>query len=48
MLYHVRMDVRPPHDIDPERFERLKTEERAVADCRPLLEYQHLRCRKPR
>lgn len=29
MLYHVRMDVRPPHDIDPERFERLKAEEKA-------------------
>jgi muconolactone D-isomerase len=23
------MDVRPPHDIDPERFERLKAEEKA-------------------
>lgn len=31
MLYHVRMDVRPPHDIDPERFERLKAEEKARA-----------------
>ena len=31
MLYHVRMDVRPPHDIDPERFERLKAEEKAQA-----------------
>ncbi len=29
MLYHVQMDVRPPHDIDPERFERLKAEEKA-------------------
>ena len=29
MLYHVRMNVRPPHDIDPERFERLKAEEKA-------------------
>jgi muconolactone D-isomerase len=29
MLYHVQMNVRPPHDIDPERFERLKTEEKA-------------------
>ena len=26
MLYHVRMDVRPPHDIDPARFEALKAE----------------------
>jgi muconolactone D-isomerase len=31
MLYCVRMDVRPPHDIDPERFERLKAEEKAKA-----------------
>jgi muconolactone D-isomerase len=29
MLYHVQMDVRPPHDIDPEHFERLKAEEKA-------------------
>jgi muconolactone D-isomerase len=29
MLYHVQMDVRPPPDIDPERFERLKAEEKA-------------------
>lgn len=29
MLYHVQMDVRPPHDIDPEQFERLKAEEKA-------------------
>ena len=29
MLYHVRMDVRPPHDIDPARFEALKAEEKA-------------------
>lgn len=28
MLYHVRMDVRPPHDIDPKRFEQLKAEEK--------------------
>jgi len=25
------MDVRPPHDVDPERFERLKAEEKARA-----------------
>ena len=31
MLYCVRMDVRPPHDVDPERFERLKSEEKAKA-----------------
>jgi muconolactone D-isomerase len=29
MLYHVQMDVRPPPHIDPERFERLKAEEKA-------------------
>lgn len=29
MLYHVQMEVRPPHDIDPERFERLKAQEKA-------------------
>ena len=31
MLYCVRMDVRPPHDVDPEHFERLKAEEKAKA-----------------
>jgi muconolactone D-isomerase len=31
MLYHVRMDVRPPHDVDLQRFERLKSEEKARA-----------------
>ena len=31
MLYHVRMDVRPPHDIDPAEFERLKATEKARA-----------------
>lgn len=31
MLYHVRMDVRPPHGIDPAQFERLKAEEKARA-----------------
>lgn len=31
MLYHVRMDVRPPHDLAPERFEQLKAEEKACA-----------------
>ena len=29
MLYHVRMDVRPPHDIDPARFDALRAEEKA-------------------
>jgi muconolactone D-isomerase len=28
MLYHVRMDVCPPHDIDPTRLEALKAEEK--------------------
>ena len=31
MLYHVRMDVRPPHDIDPDRFEALKGAEKERA-----------------
>ena len=31
MLYHVQMDVRVPHDVDPARFERLKAEEKARA-----------------
>jgi muconolactone D-isomerase len=31
VLYHVRMDVRPPHDIDPARLERLKAAERERA-----------------
>lgn len=31
MLYHVRMDVRPPHGIDAALFERLKAEEKARA-----------------
>ena len=31
MLYHVRMDVHPPHDIAPAEFDRLKTEEKARA-----------------
>lgn len=29
MLYHVRMDVHPPHGIDPAAFERLKAAEKA-------------------
>ena len=32
MLYHVRMDVRPPHDIDPGRLEALKAEEKARSE----------------
>lgn len=31
MLYHVRMDVHPPHGIDPAVFDRLKAEEKARA-----------------
>jgi muconolactone D-isomerase len=31
MLYCVRMDVRVPHDVEPDRFERLKAEEKARA-----------------
>jgi muconolactone D-isomerase len=32
LLYHVRMDVRPPHGIDPAEFERLKAEEKSRAE----------------
>ena len=32
MLYHVRMDVCPPHGIDPAEFDRLKAEEKARAE----------------
>ena len=32
MLYHVRMDVRPPYGIDPAEFDRLKAEEKARAE----------------
>ena len=32
MLYHVRMDVRPPHGMDPAVFDRLKAEEKARAE----------------
>ena len=32
MLYHVRMDVRPPHGIDPVELDRLKAEEKARAE----------------
>ena len=31
MLYHVRMDVHPPHGIDPAEFDKLKAEEKARA-----------------
>jgi len=31
MLYCVRMDVHVPHDVDPQRFEQLKAEEKARA-----------------
>lgn len=31
MLYHVRMDVHPPHGLDPAEFDRLKAEEKARA-----------------
>jgi muconolactone D-isomerase len=32
LLYHVRMDVRPPPGIDPAQFDRLKVEEKARAE----------------
>jgi muconolactone D-isomerase len=43
MLYHVRMDVRVPHDVDPDRFERLKDEEKARAqDLQRQGKWRHL------
>jgi muconolactone D-isomerase len=32
LLYHVRMDVRPPHGIDPAEFDRLKAAEKTRAE----------------
>ena len=32
MLYHVRMDVHVPRDMDPAEFDRLKAAERARAE----------------
>jgi muconolactone D-isomerase len=32
VLYHVKMDVRPPHGIDRAEFDRLKAEEKARAE----------------
>lgn len=31
MLYHVQMDVHPPPDVDPARFEKLKADEKAMS-----------------
>ena len=43
MLYCVNMDVRVPHDIDPERFERLRAEEKARAqDLQRQGKWRHL------
>lgn len=43
MLYCVRMDVRPPHDVDAERFEQLKAEEKAKAqDLQRSGKWRHL------
>jgi muconolactone D-isomerase len=43
MLYCVRMDVHPPHDIDPERFEHLKAQEKAKAqDLQRSGKWRHL------
>jgi muconolactone D-isomerase len=43
MLYHVRMDVRVPHDVDPVRFERLKAEEKERAqDLQRQGKWRHL------
>ncbi len=32
MLYHVRMDVHVPHDMDTDRFEQVKAKEKARAE----------------
>jgi muconolactone D-isomerase len=32
LLYHVRMDVRPPHGIDSVEFDKLKAAEKARAE----------------
>ncbi len=32
MLYHVRMDVHVPHDMETDRFEQLKAKEKARAE----------------
>ena len=43
MLYHVRMDVRPPHDVDPTRFDQLKAEEKARAqELQRIGKWRHL------
>jgi muconolactone D-isomerase len=43
MLYFVQMDVLPPHDLDPERFERLKAEEKTRAqDLQRQGKWRHL------
>jgi muconolactone D-isomerase len=43
MLYHVRMDVSPPLDFDPQKFERLKAEEKAKAqDLQRAGKWRHL------
>jgi muconolactone D-isomerase len=43
MLYFVQMDVHPPRDLDPERFERLKAEEKARAqDLQHQGKWRHL------
>lgn len=43
MLYHVRMDVRVPHDVDTARFERLKAEEKQRAqDLQRQGKWRHL------
>jgi muconolactone D-isomerase len=43
MLYHVRMDVCVPHDVDPARFERLRAEEKQRAqDLQQRGKWRHL------
>ena len=42
MLYHVRMDVHVPHDMDADRFELLKAQEKARAQEQRQGKWRHL------
>ncbi len=42
MLYHVRMDVRPPHGLDPAEFDRLKAEKARAQSLQRAGTWMHL------
>ena len=42
MLYHVRMDVRPPHGLDPAEFDRLKAAKGRAQDLQRAGTWVHL------